>query len=233
MAYAVAIENFTGPFDLLLQLIESEELEITDVSLAQATEPFLRYLEERRGQMLSEELADFLVIAAKLVYLKSKALVPNFEEAELSDGVDLASQLRAYQVFVAAAKQLQVMVAKGAGSFNRPRRNVSRGVGFFPPAQLTPTDLHTLFVKLVRRLEPLMQLPQAALERVATLEEKMAELIERVRQAVKTSFRTLTSQTKNKAELIVTFLALLELTKQCTLQATQPNLFEDIEISHL
>ena len=233
MSYAVAIENFEGPFDLLLQLVENQELEITNVSLAEATEPFLRYLEERRGQMMPEELADFLVIAAKLVYLKSKAIVPTFEDPDLEEGVDLASQLRAYQVFVKAAKQLQALAAEGVHSFGRPKQLVQREEGFFPPTHLVTSDLRTLFVQVIRRLEPLVRLPRAAIERVVTLEEKMAELVERVRQAVKTSFHSMARHAKNKAELIVTFLALLELTKQRTLHATQTSLFDDIEISHL
>lgn len=233
MTYAVAIENFEGPFDLLLQLVENQQLDITNVSLAQATEPFLHYLEERRGQMAPEELADFLLIAAKLVYLKSKAIVPGLEDAELDEGADLASQLRAYQVFVAAAKQLQALAAEGVHSFSRPKQIVKREAGFAPPTQLGTDDLRALFAQVVRRLEPLVRLPKAAIERVVTLEEKMAELVERVQQAVKTSFHSMASHAKNKAELIVTFLALLELTKQRTLQARQTNLFEDIEISHL
>lgn len=233
MAYAIAIENFEGPFDLLLQLVESQELDITNVSLAQATEPFLRYLDERRGQMAPEELADFLVVAAKLVYLKSKAIVPGLEDDSLEEGADLASQLRAYQVFAMAAKQLQVLAAEGIHSFSRPKQIMKREMAFAPPSQLTVEDLRGLFSQVVRRLEPLVRLPRAAIERVVTLEEKMAELVERVQQAIKTSFHSMASHAKNKAELIVTFLALLELTKQRTLQARQTNLFEDIEISRV
>lgn len=232
MPYAVAIQNFEGPLDLLLQLVEGEKLEITDISLAQVTEPFLRYLEERRGQMPPEELADFLLIASKLVYLKSKAIVPNMEE-DLEEGPDLATQLRAYQVFVAAAKQLQVLASKGVRSFSHPRAMYKQADARFLPPQATAQDLHVLFVRLVRRLEPIVRLPQAAIERVMTLEEKMVQLIERVRTAVRTSFRAMAHGTTSRADLIVTFLALLELTKQRTFRVQQTELFEDIEISTL
>jgi segregation and condensation protein A len=231
MAYSITIQNFEGPLDLLLQLVEGEQMEITDISLVQVTEPFLRHLAERRGQMLPEELADFLLIASKLVYLKSKAIVPSLEtDAEL-EGPDLASQLRAYQAFVAAAKQIQALSAQGVRSFSHPRQMVKlEELGFVAPS-ITQDDLRALFAGLVRRLEPIARLPQAAIERVMTLEEKMSQLVERVRHAVQTSFRAMAHEATSRAELIVTFLALLELTKQRSIRVEQAQLFEDIQIS--
>lgn len=235
MPYAVALENFEGPFDLLLQLVESEKLDITNISLVQVTEPFLRHLEERRGQMTPEELADFLLIAAKLVYLKSKAIVPNLVDAALEEGPDLATQLRAYQAFIAASKHIQALAAQGVRSFGHPRQIYKPEPGTFiaPPATFQVEEMKALFLRVAHRLEPLIRLPQAAIERIVTLEEKMVELIEHVRERVKTSFREMTTSTKSKAELIITFLALLELTKQRNFQVAQANLFEDIEISSL
>lgn len=234
MPYAVTLENFEGPFDLLLQLVENEKLDITNISLVQVTEPFLRHLDERRGQMAPEELADFLVIAAKLVYLKSKAIVPNLIDEALEEGPDLATQLRAYQAFIAASKHIQLLATKGVRSFSHPRQVYKPEPGsFVAPSGLQGEELKGLFLRAVRRLEPLLRLPQAAIERVMTLEEKMSELVTRVREKLKTSFREMTTDTRSKAELIVTFLALLELTKQKTVEVAQNNLFEDIEISHV
>ncbi len=231
MSYSVAIQNFEGPLDLLLQLVEGEKLEITDISLVQVTEPFLRYLEERRGQMMPEELADFLLIASKLVYLKSKAIVPSLEADALEEGPDLASQLRTYQAFVAAAKQLQALASQGVRSFSHPRAMYKQEDAYFLPPHASVEDLRGLFIRLVRRLEPIVRLPQAAIERVMTLEEKMAQLVHKVRQAIQTSFRAMAHEASSRAELIVTFLALLELTKQRTFRVQQAELFEDIEIS--
>lgn len=233
MAYTIQVENFEGPLDLLLQLVEGEKMEITDISLVQVTEPFLRYMEERRGKMPPEELADFLLVAAKLVYLKSKALVPSLEvDAEL-EGPDLATQLRTYQAFVAAAKHLQVLSAQGVRSFSNPRRMVTMEDVRFVAPQITVEDLRGLFAQVVRRLEPILRLPQAAIERVMTLEEKMSQLVERVRVAVTTSFRAMAHETASRAELIVTFLAMLELAKQRTISVKQAELFDDIHISQV
>lgn len=233
MAYTIQVQNFEGPLDLLLQLVEGERMEITDISLVQVTEPFLRYMEERRGQMPPEELADFLLVAAKLVYLKSKALMPSLEPDEELEGPDLASQLRTYQAFVAAAKHLHMLSAQGVRSFSHPRRMVSMEDARFVPPKMTKEDLRGLFVQVVRRLEPILRLPQAAIERVMTLEEKMSQLVERVRVAVKTSFRVMAQEATSRAELIVTFLAMLELAKQRTISVKQEQLFEDIHISHV
>lgn len=233
MPYAVAIKNFEGPFDLLLQLVEAEKLDITDISLVQVTEPFLTYLAERRGALPPEELADFLVIAAKLVYLKSKAIVPGLTEAEMEEGPDLASQLRAYQAFVAASKHIQMLAAEGGRSFGRTRHVLKAEPGTFSAPPLVPEDVHGLFTRLLRRLEPLTRLPQAAMERVMTLEEKMSELLARTERALRTSFRIVAKEAKNRAELIITFLAILELAKQRTIEVRQTELFEDINIAKL
>lgn len=233
MAYTISVENFEGPFDLLLQLVEAEKLEITNISLVEVTEPFLRYLNEKRGQLSAAELADFLLVAAKLVYLKSKAIVPSLTDEALDEGPDLATQLRAYQAFVAASKHLQILAAEGVRSFSRPRHLIKwQEVGFVGPA-VTVEDLRGLFSRVVRRLEPMMRLPQAAIERVVTLEEKMSEMVERVKRALKTSFHAMAGETKSRSELIITFLALLELTKQHSIRVQQGDLFQDIEISSL
>ena len=83
MAYEVHIASFEGPLDLLLQLVEAQKLEITEISLVQVTDPFLAHLREAEGTLSPQELADFLLVAAKLVYLKSKALLPTLTDTEL------------------------------------------------------------------------------------------------------------------------------------------------------
>jgi segregation and condensation protein A len=92
-----------APLDLLLQLVEEEKLEISNISLATVADQFVSYVNDRPGIPL-EEVADFLVIAAKLMYLKSKLLFPTFVDPEMEEGPDLAAQLQRYQQFVHAAK---------------------------------------------------------------------------------------------------------------------------------
>ena len=88
----IRVENFEGPLDLLLQLIEQDELDITKVSLLEVTEQYINYLEEVEDKE-PEMLADFLLIAAKLLYIKSKVLLPEIE-LENEDEIDLVEQLK-------------------------------------------------------------------------------------------------------------------------------------------
>jgi len=103
-AYKVQIEQFQGPLDLLLRLIEKEKLDITEVALSKVTEQYLKHL-ELIEESLPEDLADFLVIATKLLYIKSKALLP-YLYPEDDDETDLAEQLKMYKLFLEAAKKL-------------------------------------------------------------------------------------------------------------------------------
>lgn len=231
MPFTVQVERFEGPLDLLLQLVESEKLEITEISLVSVCEPFIQHLEANRGSIPTEELADFLVVAAKLVYLKSRAILPSFTDAELEEGPDLATQLRLYKAYADAAKLLAERTRTGKLSFNRNKvTRVVREVQFSPPPDVTAEGLAQLFLLVVKRLQPLIKLPQAAIERVVTIEEKMSQLRERITKAVRVSFKSFLAESSNKKEAIVAFLALLELVKQRVVSVKQPDLFEEIHL---
>lgn len=231
MSFAVQVEQFEGPLDLLLQLVESSEVAITELSLIAVVDPFIKHVEANRGTIATEELADFLVIASKLVYLKSKALLPDLGDAELEEGPDLASQLRTYKQFVDVAKKLAMLVKDGRLSFTRNKVTVwKREVSFQPPADMTKGTLHDLFDRVLRRLQPVVDLPQASIERVFTIEEKMSSLHERIRAAVKVSFHRFLAESGSKKEMIVSFLALLELVKQRSVVVQQGNLFDEIHL---
>lgn len=231
MAYTVRIESFEGPLDLLLKLVEADEMEITNVSLMNVTEPFVQHVRENQGKIPPEDLADFLVVAAKLVYLKSKALLPSLSDPSLEEGPDLETQLRMYKAFVEAARQLGEMAKAGQRSFSRTKRPIKDlAMGFVAPMEATAETVCEAYRRVVRRLEPITYLPKAALERVVTLEEKLSELGERVRKAMRVSFHRFLSESQNRAEMVVSFLALLELIKQRTVKVKQEDLFHDIHL---
>ena len=96
--YEIKTEQFQGPLDLLLSLIESQKLDISQIALAQVTDQYLTYLDQAQD-IGATELADFLVVAAKLMYMKSKLLLPSLVDEELEEGPDLETQLREYQKF--------------------------------------------------------------------------------------------------------------------------------------
>lgn len=230
MSVTFKIEHFEGPLDLLLQLIEAEELDISQVSLASVAEQFVHYVEGRKDIPL-EELADFLAIAARLMYLKSKLLFPNLTDTELEEEPDLASQLRRYQAFVQASKLLNELWKSRQRSYVRTRRPVRQTeIRFVPPPSLLPATMSDIMRRVIARLEPLRSLPQISQKRTVSIQEKIKSLFERIRNHAKTSFHEFIGRRAEKLEVIVSFLALLELVKQRFVNVNQTAIFEDIEI---
>ena len=107
--YEVKLEQFQGPLDLLLQLIEKQEMDITEVSLAQVADSYIEYINQM-GQLNPEEVADFLVVASKLIYIKSKVLLPELDLEE--EGIDLEKQLKMYKEYYQATKKIQKSISK-------------------------------------------------------------------------------------------------------------------------
>ncbi len=234
MTYAIKIDHFEGPLDLLLQLVEQAEMDITKVSLMEVTEPFVKHVEENRGKIPPEDLADFLMVAAKLVYLKSKALLPHLNDPSLEEGPDLETQLRMYKAFVEAAKQIGERWLEGKEMYGRVHRPVRQTEPVFaPPQSITGLTLKELFEKAIKRLEPVFALPKAAIERVVTIEEKISSLKERIGKMLRLSFHRFLAESQDKAEMVVGFLALLELIKQKTVKVEQTALFHDIQLQQI
>ena len=232
MAVTFRVESFEGPLDLLLQLVEQEELAISNVSLAKVAEQFLQYVQSSKT-IPTEELADFLVIAAKLMYLKSKLLLPSLVDQELEEGPDLETQLREYQRFVAASREIDKMWNAGNRSYVRTPRATSwrTEVSFAPPPGVTTDSLVALMRRVIARLEPIVRLPKASIERAVSIQEKIRDLFTRIRSHAKTSFHTFIQGANTRTEAIVSFLALLELVKQRFVVVDQKSLFHDIDIS--
>lgn len=223
------VGQFSGPLDLLLNLIEEQELDINDIALSQVTEQYLRYLDSMETKK-PEELADFLVMAARLLLLKSKKLLPVFEEEE--EGPSLAEQLRLYQLFAAAAKRLNKRWAdkfKSSFRFEPPRRPAE----FAPPKNFTLENLHESMVKLLQRIKPLEPLPQARIDRTISLKEKIAEIRQLLTANGSASFSQALRHSQNKTEIIIGFLALLELVKQRSVTLKQRGAFNEILIECL
>jgi segregation and condensation protein A len=230
MAYTVQVEHFEGPLDLLLQLVEKNELEVSDISLAGVADQFVKYM---KAQIVPpEEMADFLVVASKLVYLKSKLLMPDFEDEEMEEGMDLEAQLRQYQMFVSAASELNELWNAGNMAFSR--RIVTqkrREVSFSPPKGVDITIMLEVMNRVIARIEPIVKLPKAAVERAVSIHEKIRDLYGRIGKHAKIKFSQFIKGAKHKQEAIVGFLALLELIKQKFVIVDQGNIFDDIDIS--
>ncbi len=224
--YQVRLEKFEGPLALLLQLIEGEKLSITEISLAQVTESYLAHLKEQK--IAEDELADFLVIAAKLLLLKSKQLLPDLTMEE--EGLGLEEQLRMYREYVEAAKKIDDLIKKKKFSFFRQAVLKPEGMGFFPPRGFKAEKMKRVFEEVLARLRPLLELPQATLEKTISIKEKIQQIQNLLKSGLTMGFQEILKNVKTRTEIIVSFLALLELVKQRTVVVSQESVFEEIVI---
>lgn len=231
MTYAVRLEQFEGPLELLLQLIEKEKLDITRVSLAKVADQYLDYLRQEQSLPL-ESLAQFLSIAARLILLKSRALLPLlvFTEEEEESLVDLEWQLREYARYREASQTLGRLFAEHQVSYPRERTlRFAEGM-FFPPEELSMSDLETAFITVLGTMTFSPPLEETEMAQVIKIEEKMELFRQTLLERVETSFQSLTATVNNRVELIVSFLALLQLIKERVVQVEQKEFFGEIAI---
>jgi segregation and condensation protein A len=226
--YQVKTEKFEGPLDLLLQLIEREEMDISEISLAKITDEYIRHL-EGMDNLDPTEMADFLVVAAKLLWIKSKAILPSLQEPD-EEGNDLANQLRLYKEFRDVSLLVHKMILKRRFTFVRERPLVAGEVFFNPPAWLTKEKLNQVLREILADLEPIVRLPRGIVKGAISIQEKIQEIRNMIAKNTELSFQSMIGKAKNKVEVIVNFLAVLELLKQKTVSATQNKLFGDINI---
>lgn len=228
MAFAVKLEKFEGPLDLLLELIEAAKLDISQVSLAKVTDEYLRRLQEH-PDIPPEELADFLVVASRLLYIKSRILLPFLNLGEDEGVGDLEAQLKIYKEYLDASKNIASMIGKRRFLFVHEKLPHIE-IGFAPPKKLAAAQLAELFRGILRRLDVIVRLPQAVIEKTVSIQEKIGQIQEIITRAAKMTFRELLASTESRIEIVVSFLALLELVKQRSVSVTQEQLFEDITI---
>ena len=230
MSVEIKLEQFSGPFDLLLSLIGEQKMSISEIALSEVTEQYLNYLDKIENNR-AEELADFLVVATRLLFLKSKYLLPQFTPEE-PEGPGLEEQLRLYKAFVDASKKINNIWLNNNKSVFRiePPRKAE---GFVPPENLTLDSMYQSMVKLVHRLKPPKPLPQTKIDKTISLKEKINNIRRLLSRRNKIGFREMLSGAENKTELIVGFLALLELVKQSSVVLNQSSSFEDIMIEKI
>lgn len=224
----ISTGSFSGPLDLLLRLIEEQQMDISQVSLGTVTEQYLTAL-QKLEELPADELADFLVVAAKLIYIKSKLMIPSAAVDDDDLGADLERQLRLYKLFVDAARGLNRL-------WNRHRTIYSRdGYAhlepiFNPPPHLQADDLRAIFRDIIKDLEPITRLPQTVLIRTINIRQTIARIREQLVTQRRARFHEMLGQAKNKTEAIVTFLAMLELVKTRTVTIAQTDRYGDMEI---
>ncbi len=226
----VKIQQFEGPLDLLLSLIEEQKLNITDIALAQVTEQFLAYIKQLE-HIDPTALADFLAIAAKLLVIKSRAILPSLkiEEEEEESEDDLASKLILYKQFKEVARHLKKLDSDGKQSFTRTL-TFSERVNFWPDPNISIDSLQQSILKVLQSLQELDNLPKAKVKEAVSIQQKIDHLQIVLGRQIETRLSELIAHAKDKGEVIITFLALLELIKQKIFTVDQEALFTDITI---
>lgn len=233
-SYNVETPIFEGPLDLLLHLIERAELDITKLALAQVTDQYLAYLEELDHYNL-EDVSSFVVIAAKLLQIKSETLLPRFhshEQSEDDPGEALARQLIIYKRFKEIAEYLGERDESGLHTYIR----------LTPPPQVrTLVDLNTLNISdlastMTSILENLGEIDhRSSINTVVTppkitIREKIKLISNHLQKQGKITFRGILGDKLTRIDIVVTFLAVLELVKHHFILAHQTGLFGEIEI---
>lgn len=229
--YQVKTEQFEGPLDVLLALIEKNELDITRLSLARVADQFVGYMEAHADIPL-EHLADFLDVATRLLLLKSKALLPvlQFTEEEEEEIADLEERLRVHALFKEKTPFLSAMAQGGWKFFSREAWLGLESL-FVPNVELlkvTPQDLKNALQKLISAIPDPEELKEKILRKTIRLEEKIRHLKEFLSRKGSFAFFEVVQNRRDRGEVVVSFLAVLELVRARHLSIRQDDLFGDM-----
>jgi segregation and condensation protein A len=233
--YKVKLEIFEGPLDLLLYLIKRDEIDIYEISIERITRQYLEYLQAFK-ELKIDVAGEFIVMAANLIYLKSRSLLPLDQQPPEEDADeddprwDLIRQLIEYKKFKEAAVQLHDRELDQERIFIR-----DGGVG---PASDSPLPLHEVgifqlihaFQEVIKRIEAREDLGEIFAERFS-VSDKIEQILERVGNGGSVRFSELFGQIASRIEIVVTFLALLELIRLNQVRALQRQMFDEIEIA--
>jgi segregation and condensation protein A len=235
--YKVKLEIFEGPLDLLLYLIKRDEIDIYDISIERITRQYLEYLQAFK-ELNIDVAGEFVVMAANLIYLKSRSLLPADqqppdEEAEEDDPRwDLIRQLIEYKKFKEAAAQLHARALEQERIFIRDGGSSSAVETPLRLAEVGIFQLIHAFQNVIKRVEAREDLQEIFGEHF-TVSEKIEIILQRVTAGTAVRFSELFGDIVSRVEIIVTFLALLELIRLKQVRAIQRSVFDEIEIAAL
>ena len=254
MTYELEIEQFKGPLGKLLELIEARKLEITEISLAAVTDDFIRYLQtltdadssaqiradgnQRESASHMRLLADFIAIASRLIFIKSKSLLPDVsltteEEAEIKD---LENRLKLYRELKPGMKLVAGLWENGNREFSRPyfldvlSWAAAPGVQmFYPGPNLSIGVLTSSLQRILENLEKISSEEATIKEEIISIEEKIKEIVSRIQKLGESSLARL-SGNGSRLELIAAFLAILHLANEQMIFLEQKSHFSDIMV---
>ncbi|MCE9644202.1 segregation/condensation protein A [Candidatus Parcubacteria bacterium] len=227
-AFLVKQDSFEGPLEMLLDLIEKRKLHVSDVSLAQVADDYVAYVRKLEHFPI-EHTAHFILTAATLLLIKSKALLPSLsltteEEADIKD---LEDRLARYQ----RVRELSLHLRERFGKqfvFQASERTLAQPVFSVEPSVTKPSLLEALR-RTLASIPVKEHITKTVVQKIISLEEMIEQLVGRVQKSISMSFKEFSGHGKEEKKMvIVSFLAMLELVKQGIIQAEQHNPFEDI-----
>ncbi len=230
--YQIKTDAFEGPFHLLLSLIEERKFFINDLSLAQVTEDYLNYVNKLEKQD-SSEISSFIVIAATLILIKSKSLLPNLDltSEEEGDIHNLEERLKLYELYTKLGGHIKDMF--GEKIIFAPLERKNDFLVFLPDNRITKESMMTFVRDTLGRVPKKVFLPEVEVKKVISIEEMISKLTERIEKTLQMNFKEFAGTAKTKEEKIVViigFLAMLELVRQGILHVVQEGNFKDIII---
>lgn len=233
--YDVKLDGFEGPLDLLLHLIQKDEMDINEIQIAKITDQYLDYV-TLMDQLDLDVASEFLVMAATLLHIKSQSILPQIvttTEHPIGNQQQLVRQLLEYKRFKEAAQVLDVYAERRTSIYNRsPKLHAELDGSRSFEIRATLFDLLTAFKNIndkISQLDPEEQY-QTVEEESITVEEKIDSIERRLEIEEQIHFESLFPLTSSKIDLIVTFLAILELIRIGTIVTVQTGLFESIYI---
>lgn len=228
--FSIITPQYEGPFHVILSLIEEKKLEVTSLSLLSIAEQFFAYIMEHE-EMNIFELADFLFVASRLLYLKSRTLHAQWISSEdEEESVTFEKRLLLYQAFVEASKIIERKILDEAQSF--ATRIVAPKVTIWEKPTLSLDVLHTTMLKIQKKIDAEKELPVVTARRVVSIKEK----IDILRKLLKESDEVLFSAVLDSAEkedIVASFLAMLEMVKQREIAVSQTTLWDDVKIKRI
>jgi segregation and condensation protein A len=226
--YQVKTEAFEGPLDLLLTLIEKRKLFINDISLAKVADDYVTHIQSM-GNFPIADSANFILVASTLLLIKSKSLLPELKLSEEEQGSidDLEKRLRIYQRMRELSVHVKTLFGKNIIFSPQPRKAVPV---FSPDETMTITNLVTAMQEVLKNLPKKEKVPKAVIKKVISLEETIENLTKRIQSSFKMSFRDFSKNHTEKVNIIVSFLAMLELVKEGVIRVSQEKHFDDIQM---
>lgn len=246
MDISYKLENFEGPLDLLLHLIEKNKMSIYDISIAVITEQYLEYVSRMEKEDL-DVVSEFLVMAATLLDIKSRMLLPEDEtedDEEEDPRAELVRRLLEYKMYKYMARELEAQEAGAEQLFYKGPTLPREVVRYEAPVDLdglldglTLAKLQKIFESVMKRredkIDPLRSRFGTIRKEPVSLEQKLVTVLGYAREHRAFSFRQMLEQQPDKVEVVVTFLAVLELMKLGKIRLSQEALFEDMQIEAL